>query len=271
MADTPPPATRPLSEIAQGEPIISFRNVHKSFGDKHILRGITLDIPRGQTTVIIGPSGTGKSVCMKLIVGLLNPEEGDVWVAGVNVPEASDRELMNVRRSIGMMFQDGALFDSMTVGDNIAFPLRRHTKLSEQEVQKAVNQALDQVGLPGIADRMPSALSGGMRKRVSLARAIITRPEIVMFDEPNSGLDPLTSDEIDNLISRMKDELGITFIVISHDIVGTFAVADRIAMLYNGDLVASGTPEQILHTDQLILRQFLARNMELPPLPGATR
>lgn len=271
MADASQSAMRPLSEIGQGEPIVSFRNVHKSFGDKHILRGITLDIPRGQTTVVIGPSGTGKSVCMKLIVGLLNPEQGDVWVAGTNVPESSEQELMNVRRTIGMMFQDGALFDSMTVGDNIAFPLRRHTKMSEPDIQHAVDHALDQVGLPGTANRMPSALSGGMRKRVSLARAIITKPEIVMFDEPNSGLDPLTSDEIDNLISRMKDELGITFIVISHDIVGTFAVADRIAMLYNGHLVASGTPEEILHTDQPILRRFLARNMDLPPLPGATR
>lgn len=263
-------AQHPLDQIADGEPIISFRDVHKSFGDKHILRGITLDFPRGRTTVVIGPSGTGKSVCMKLIVGLLTPEQGDVWVAGTNVPDAPERELMSIRRRIGMMFQDGALFDSMSVGDNIAFPLRRHTKLSEAEIVDAVAHSLEQVGLPGIEDRAPSALSGGMRKRVSLARAIITKPEIVMFDEPNSGLDPLTSDEIDGLISRMKEELGITFLVISHDIVGTFAVADKIAMLYNGLLIADGTPDEILRSDEDVLRRFLARNMDLPPLPGAT-
>ena len=259
-------AQRPLEEIAEGEPIISFRGVHKSFGDKHILRGIDLDFPRGRTTVVIGPSGTGKSVTMKLIVGLLIPEEGDVWVAGTNVPEASEGALMKVRRRIGMMFQDGALFDSMTVGDNIAFPLQRHTKLGAGEIDDRVAHSLEQVGLPGIEDQMPSSLSGGMRKRVSLARAIIHEPEIVMFDEPNSGLDPLTSDEIDNLISRMKEELGITFVVISHDIVGTFAVADTIAMLYNGRLVASGTPDEILHSREPVLRQFLARNMDLPAL-----
>ncbi|MCO4771323.1 MAG: ABC transporter ATP-binding protein [Deltaproteobacteria bacterium] len=268
MADSPS-AQRPFDAIPDGDPVISFRDVHKSFGDKHILRGISLDFPRGRTTVVIGPSGTGKSVCMKLIVGLLVPEKGDVWVGGTNVPDAPEKDLMSVRRRIGMMFQDGALFDSMSVGDNIAFPLRRHTKLREAEIHDAVDHALEQVGLPGIADRAPSALSGGMRKRVSLARAIITKPEIVMFDEPNSGLDPLTSDEIDSLISRMKEELGITFIVISHDIVGTFAVADKIAMLYNGHLVASGSPDEILHSEEPILRRFLARNMDLPALPGA--
>lgn len=176
---------------------------------------------------------------------------------------------MAVRRRIGMMFQDGALFDSMTVGDNIAFPLRRHTKMGEGEIADRVAAALEKVDLPGLEERMPSALSGGMRKRVSLARAIITEPEIVMFDEPNSGLDPLTSDEIDALISHMKEELGITFVVISHDIVGTFAVADSIAMLYGGRLVAHDSPEAILRSEEPILRRFLARNMDLPPLPGA--
>jgi phospholipid/cholesterol/gamma-HCH transport system ATP-binding protein len=271
MADLSLSATRPLAQIGDGEPIISFRGVHKSFGDKHILRGITMDFARGRTTVVIGPSGTGKSVCMKLIVGLITPEEGDVWVAGTNVVEAPEPELMGIRKRIGMMFQDGALFDSMSVADNIAFPLRRHTKMREGEIADAVAHALEQVGLPGIEENAPSSLSGGMRKRVSLARAVITHPDIVMFDEPNSGLDPLTSDEIDGLIGRMKEELGITFVVISHDIVGTFAVADSIAMLYNGHLVASGTPDEILRTHEPVLRRFLARNMDLPPLPGAPR
>lgn len=245
---------------------IRFEGVSKSFGDKVVLRDISLDIPRGRTTVIIGPSGTGKSVLIKLLVGLLYPDSGTILVDGVDVVEANERQLLEVRKRIGMLFQDGALFDSMTVGDNIAFPLRRHTSRSEEEITAAVALRLEQVGLAGIEDLMPSELSGGMRKRVSLARAIVMEPDIVLFDEPNSGLDPITSDGIDALIGRMKDELGITFVVISHDIVGTFAVADRIAMLYNGSLVAHGTPDEVLHSRSDIVRRFLKRNVELPPL-----
>ena len=249
-------------------PIIRFRDVHLSFGDKVVLAGVSLDIPRGKTTVIIGPSGTGKSVLIKMLVGLLEPDSGEIWVDDVDVAQATERELFALRRKFGMLFQDGALFDSLTVGENIAFPLRRHTRLDDDAIDAAVSLRLTQVGLPGIEALMPAELSGGMRKRVSLARAVVMEPEVLIFDEPNSGLDPITSDEIDALIGRMKKELGITFVVISHDIVGTFAVADRIGMLYNGGLVALGTPDEVLRSREPIVRRFLDRNMHLPPIPG---
>ncbi len=248
------------------EPVIRFQGVSKSFGSKVVLQDLSLDIPRGQTTVILGPSGTGKSVLIKLLVGLLEPDEGSILVEGVDVATATEAELFEVRKQIGMLFQDRALFDSLSVADNIAFPLRRHTTLSDEAIAAKVAELLAKVGLEGIEELMPSSLSGGMRKRVSLARAIVMDPEIVLFDEPNSGLDPVTSDEIDALIGRMKDELGMTFIIISHDIVGTFAVADKIAMLYNGGLIADGTPDEVLHSREDVVRRFLKRNMELPPL-----
>ncbi len=247
------------------DPVIRFTKVSKAFGEKVVLEDVSIDLPRGKTTVIIGPSGTGKSVFVKLLVGLLEPDGGTIEVDGVEVGQATEAELFEVRKRIGMLFQDGALFDSMTVADNIAFPLRRHTKLDEDAIAAKVAERLAQVGLPGIEGLMPAELSGGMRKRVSLARAIVMDPEIVLFDEPNSGLDPVTSDEIDALIGRMKDELGITFVVISHDIVGTFAVADKIAMLYNGGLVAEGTPEEVRASRDEVVRRFLRRNLELPP------
>ncbi len=248
------------------EPIVRFTGVRKAFGDKVVLEGLDIELPRGQTSVILGPSGTGKSVFLKLLVGLLEPDEGQIEVDGVRVDGATERELFALRKKIGMLFQDGALFDSMSVGDNIAFPLRRHSDLDDDAIDAAVALRLEQVGLPGIEDQMPASLSGGMRKRVSLARAIVMEPDIVLFDEPNSGLDPVTSDEIDALIGRMKEELGISFIVISHDIVGAFAVADRIAMLYNGALVAYGTSDEVLRSQHPFVRRFLARNMDLPDL-----
>lgn len=251
------------------EPIVRFKGVRKAFGSNVVLRGLDIELPRGQTTVILGPSGTGKSVFLKLLVGLLEPDEGEIEVDGVRVDGATERELFALRKKIGMLFQDGALFDSMTVGENIAFPLRRHSDLDEDAIDAAVALRLEQVGLPGIEEQMPASLSGGMRKRVSLARAIVMEPDIVLFDEPNSGLDPVTSDEIDALIGRMKHELGISFIVISHDIVGAFAVADRIAMLYNGDLVAYGSAEEVLHSPLPVVRRFLARNMDLPDLESS--
>ncbi len=246
--------------------IIQFRGIHKSFGDTHVLRGVDVDLRRGDTSVILGPSGTGKSVFFKLLVGLIEPDEGSILIDGVEMVGASEAKKFHVRKRIGMMFQDGALFDSMTVGENIAFPLRRHTKQTDAEVAANVAHRLEQVGLPGIEGLMPASLSGGMRKRVSLARAIVMEPEIILFDEPNSGLDPVTSDDIDGLIERMKAELGITFVVISHDIVGAFRVADWIGMLYNGGLIASGTPEEVRRSREPVVRRFLSRNLDLPPL-----
>ncbi len=248
------------------EPIVQFVGVSKAFGTNVVLEGLSLDIERGQTTVIIGPSGTGKSVFLKLLVGLLEPDEGAIWVDGIDVAQAGEVEIYSMRKKLGMLFQDGALFDSMTVGDNIGFPLRRHSDKSDEEIAETVAYRLQQVGLPGIEDQMPASLSGGMRKRVSLARAIVMEPDIVLFDEPNSGLDPIMSDEIDALIGRMKEELGITFVVISHDIVGTFHVADVVAMLYNGRLLAHGPPGEVLASSDPMVRRFLARNMRLPPL-----
>jgi len=252
----------------ESQPIIRFRGIKKAFADNQVLAGLDLDIPRGKTTVILGPSGTGKSVLVKLLVGLMEADEGQIFVDGVDITQAGVHEMFAFRKRVGMLFQDGALFDSMTVAENIAFPLLRHSDLSEEAVVAAVRMRLDQVGLPGTEDLLPSELSGGMRKRVSLARAIVLEPEILLFDEPNSGLDPITSDEIDALIARMKAELGITFIVISHDIVGAFAIADKIAMLYKGHLVAEGSPEDILRSQTPIVRRFLARNMDLPEIEG---
>ncbi len=254
------------------EPIIRFEGVHKAFGEQVVLDDLTVDLARGETTVIMGPSGVGKSVFLKLLVGLLPPDRGRIWVSGVDVTRAKERELRSVRKRLGMLFQDGALFDSMTVGENVAFPLRRHTRMKEAEIRDVVADRLQRVGLPHTADKMPSELSGGMRRRVGLARAIVLDPEIVLFDEPTTGLDPVTSDSIDRLIMRMKEELGISFVVISHDIVGSFRIADRIGMLYNGRLIAFGTPDRVRQSQDPVLRRFLGRNLQLPPADpsGAT-
>ena len=261
-------SVRARSQQGGDETMVQFRGVHKAFGSHVVLDNFNIDLKKGQTSVIIGPSGAGKSVFLKLLVGLLEPDQGQIVVDGVDVTAANESQLFALRKRIGMMFQDGALFDSLTVGENVAFPLERHTNKNAGEIRDLVAGRLEQVGLPGIEDRMPSEISGGMRKRVSFARAIIMEPAIVLFDEPNSGLDPMMSDEIDSLIRRMKAELGITFVVISHDIVGTFRVADSISMLYNGQLVAHGRPGELLHAPQDIVRSFLARNIAMPRQQG---
>jgi len=246
------------------ETIVEFRNVHKAFGKQKVLDDVSLRIERGKTTVIIGPSGTGKSVFIKLLVGLLRPDQGAITVDGQDITRMHERELYETRKKFGMLFQDGALFDSMNVGDNVAFPLRQHTKKSEREIREIVAAKLAQVGLPGVEHKFPSELSGGMRKRVGIARAIALEPEIVLFDEPNSGLDPVMSDAIDKLILRMQHELGLTFIVISHDIPGTFQIADRIAMLYKSKLIAYGSSEKLKASEDPILRQFFDRSADGP-------
>ena len=248
--------------------MIELRNVTKSFGENTILRDISLKIPPGQTTAIIGPSGTGKSVTLKHIVGLLRPDSGQVLCFGTDMATAREAELYKVRKRFGMLFQDGALFDSMSVGDNVSFPLVHHApEMTAKQRREKVEEKLELVGLPGIFDRPTSSLSGGQRKRVGLARAIVTEPEVILFDEPNSGLDPITSDAIDALISEMKEALGITFIVISHDIVGTINVADHIAMLYGGNLVAFKPTQEFVRLDHPIVRKFLQRNLVLPEGP----
>ncbi len=250
------------------EPPIRLVNVHKRFGALTVLDGVSFDIPRGRTTAIIGPSGTGKSVMLKHIVGLIRPDEGEVRVFGTDMARAGEDKVYAVRKRLGMLFQDGALFDSLSTGENIEFPLRQHhPELSAEERRERVEEALAMVELPGLYDRPTPALSGGQRKRVGLARAIITRPELVLFDEPNSGLDPMTSDAIDALIGHLKATLGVTFVVISHDIVGTVNVADHIAMLYQGKLVAWGSTAEVTRSEHPIVRRFLGRNLILPE-PG---
>lgn len=243
---------------------IEFRNVHKSFGKQKVLDDVSLTIPNGQTTVILGPSGTGKSVFIKLLVGLLKPDAGQILIDGQDITHLPDRELFEIRKKFGMLFQDGALFDSMTVGENIAFPLERHTKKKPAEIKEIVASKLKQVGMPGVEYKFPGELSGGMRKRVGIARALALEPEFVLFDEPNSGLDPVMSDAIDKLILRMQRDLGLTFIVISHDIPGTFQIADRIAMLYKSKLIADGPADEVRASNNPVLQQFFGRSAEGP-------
>lgn len=251
--------------MTDSSPPIELVGVSKRFGDLVVLDGVDLVMPRGQTTAVIGPSGTGKSVLLKHIVGLLRPDAGAVRVFGVDMARAPEREVYAVRRRIGMLFQDGALFDSLSTGENISFPLDRHRPdLTARARRERVEEVLEMVELPGLYNRPTTALSGGQRKRVGLARAIVNQPEIVLFDEPNSGLDPMTSDAIDGLIVTMKERLHITFVVISHDIVGTVNVADRICMLYQGKVVANGTKDEVIHADHPMVRRFLGRNLVLP-------
>jgi phospholipid/cholesterol/gamma-HCH transport system ATP-binding protein len=249
--------------------IIEFKGVSKAFGALKVLDNVSLSFPEGQTTAIIGPSGTGKSVLLKHIVGLLRPDAGQVLCLGTDMAHAHERDIYAARRRMGMLFQDGALFDSMSVGENVEFPLVHHApEMDESERRERVEEKLRLVGMTGTYDRATAGLSGGQRKRVGLARAIVMEPQIVLFDEPNSGLDPMTSDAIDQLIQDMKAALGITFVVISHDIVGTVNVADHIAMLYGGQLIAWGPTDDVLRSEHPVLRRFLSRNLILPERPG---
>jgi len=245
--------------------VIELKSVFKSFGDLDVLKDVSLSIPEGQTTAIIGPSGTGKSVLLKHIVGLMRPDRGQVICFGTDMATAGERALYAVRSRMGMLFQDGALFDSLTVGENVAFPLVHHARdMTGAQRAARAEEKLALVGLPGFLHRPTASLSGGQRKRVGLARAIVMEPEVVLFDEPNSGLDPLNSDAIDELICSMKDALGITFVVISHDIVGTVNVADHIAMLHEGRVICWAPTPRFLRSHDPVVRRFLRRNLVLP-------
>jgi phospholipid/cholesterol/gamma-HCH transport system ATP-binding protein len=237
--------------------MIRLHNVHKAFGPKQVLQGFTLDVEEGETMVIIGYSGTGKSVAIKHIVGLLEPDAGEVWVDGLEVPALPRRELYKLRARIGYVFQFAALFDSFTIGDNVAMALRKQGELTEAEIQERVAQSLDLVDLPGVESRYPAELSGGMRKRVGIARSIALRPKYMLYDEPTTGLDPVTSAVIDNLMTRMRDKLGVTSIVITHDMRSAYTVGSRIAMLYEGQVRQVGTVEEIQRTTDPIVRQFI--------------
>lgn len=232
-------------------------NLHKSFGSKQVLRGINLDIEEGKTTVIIGSSGSGKSVLAKHVIGLLKPDSGEIWLGDQDITKLSMNHLNEVRKQFGMCFQMAALFDSMTVMENVAFPLREHTRLSPSDISQKVTAVLHQVGLFDVEHLHPSELSGGMRKRVGLARAVILNPAIVIYDEPTTGLDPLLTEEIDNMILDAKRDFQVTSIVISHDVGSIFRIADRIAMLANGEIRFNGTPEEILQCSDPIVQRFI--------------
>jgi phospholipid/cholesterol/gamma-HCH transport system ATP-binding protein len=237
--------------------MIQLLDVHKAFGSKRVLQGFTLDVADGETMVIIGYSGTGKSVTIKHIVGLLEPDIGDVVVDGLHVPSLARRDLYRLRARIGYVFQFAALFDSLTIGDNVAMGLRKQDELSEPEIAERVEEALDLVDLPGVKGRFPAELSGGMRKRVGIARAIALRPKYILYDEPTTGLDPVTSATIDQLMVRMREKLGVTSIVITHDMRSAYTVGTRIAMLYEGRVRLVDTVEAIQNTSDPVVRQFI--------------
>lgn len=250
------------------EPVIRVVDLHKSFAGLPVLKGLNLDIERGGITFIIGQSGGGKSVLLKHIIGLLKPERGQVLLDNLDITRLSETSLNRLRHRFGMLFQDAALFDSMSVGENVAFPLYEHSRLKEKEIWQLVREKLALVGLEGVEDLMPSEISGGMRKRVGLARAMILEPEILLFDEPTTGLDPILAQAVDELIVETQRRLGVTSLVISHDIPATLRIADRVAMIYDGKIIASGTPEEIRALDDPVVEQFLRGEAEGPMYLG---
>ncbi len=237
--------------------MIEVRDLKKSFGSHSILDGVSFRIEKGESVVIIGRSGGGKSVLLKHLVGLLRPDSGEVLIDDEPIANMNERELLRVRSKFGMLFQSAALFDSMTVAENIAFPLRRHHKLSEKEIQEKVTEVLAMVDLPGTGNKKPSELSGGMRKRVGLARSIVYQPQIVLYDEPTTGLDPIMSDSIDQLIMRVSEKLNVTSVVVTHDMRSARRVGDRIIMLHGRKIYATGTPDEIFSSNDPVIRRFV--------------
>ncbi|HEB68888.1 MAG TPA: ATP-binding cassette domain-containing protein [Desulfobulbus sp.] len=262
-----------MSDIsATSETAIAFDQVCKSFGQrsrKHmVLNHISFSIPRGKTTVIAGGSGQGKSVTLKLILGLLSPDSGRVLVEGINVPSLGKRELRRLRTRFGVLFQGSALFDSLTVFENIALPLRERTKMTEDEIREKVLATLEQLELSGHEEKYPAQLSGGMKKRVGLARALQLEPEIVLFDEPTTGLDPVMTQEIYHLFDRMQKRLGYTAVIVSHDIPGVFELADQIILLNKGEVDVFTDPDQIIHSKKPYIREFAEMTLgKFPPCP----
>jgi phospholipid/cholesterol/gamma-HCH transport system ATP-binding protein len=237
--------------------MIEIINVHKSFGSLQVLRGVNLTVEKGESMTVIGGSGSGKSVLLKHIIGLLFPDKGRVVVADQVLNNLDEFGLNEVRKKFGMLFQGAALFDSLTVWENVGFGLKQHTKLSDQEIRKVATEKLALVGLKDVEDKMPSELSGGMKKRVGLARAICMDAEIILYDEPTTGLDPITADSINDLIVDLRKKLGVTSVAITHDMQSAYKISDRIAMLYKGEIQEIGTPDEIRSTTNPIVRQFI--------------
>jgi len=256
MSD-PSASTQVTSRPQRDEVVIRFVDVWKAFGPKKVFEGLDLTVKKGETLTIIGGSGTGKSVLLKCLIGLLYPDSGQVLLGSENVAQMNDRQLRDVRKRVSMVFQGAALFDSLTVGENIAYPLREHLKLTDDELTARVAKNLKMVNLAGIENMRPSDLSGGMRKRVGLARAIAIEPEIILYDEPSTGLDPISTRVIDELILSMKDKLGCTQIVVTHDMDSAFRISDRMAMLAHRKIVAEGTVAEMKRSTQPDVRAFL--------------
>ena len=241
--------------------------VWKRLGAKDVLRGLDLTVAEGESVVIIGRSGTGKSVLLKHVVGLIDPDRGTVRVDGQDVPALSVKELLDLRKRMGMLFQGGALFDSLSIAENVGLPLREHTRIAETQVDLLVHEKLHLVGLEGVETMRPSSLSGGMKKRAALARALALNPKIMLYDEPTTGLDPITADLINRLIRRLQERLGITSIAVTHDMRSAYHIADRIAMLHEGRIHAIGTPTEIQASADPAVRQFIEGSAEGPLLP----
>ena len=240
--------------------MIEIVNLHKSFGNNYVLRGVNLTIEEGETNVIIGKSGSGKSVLLKHIVGLIFPDDGYVKVGGEIISNNDQKKLYNIRRKFGYLFQGAALFDSMTVGENIGLPIYENdSSISKKEVDLKIEKMLDLVGLPKTEDLKPAELSGGMKKRVGLARALITEPEYILYDEPTTGLDPIMSDSIDDLIKDLANKLNVTSIVVTHDMFSVNNVADEIAMMHEGKIYFEGTPDQLTKSDDHVIKDFINR------------
>ena len=249
-------------------PLIRVVNLFKAFGKLEVLKGVTLDVEEGKTLVILGASGSGKSVLIKHIVGLLKPDAGEVWFEDVRIDTLRDKELMQVRTKMGFLFQMGALFDSLTNLQNVAFPLQEHTRLSPAEVEERAQRMLKMVGLPEVGHKMPSEVSGGQRKRVALARAIALEPKVILYDEPTTGLDPIRSDAISELILKLQRELKVTSIVVTHDMANAFKVADRIVMLHDGHLIFDGTADEARTTDDERVQRFVRGEADAEELAG---
>ncbi|MBK6773609.1 MAG: ABC transporter ATP-binding protein [Ignavibacteria bacterium] len=239
--------------------MIEIKNLKKKFGDKEVLRGVNLRIENGITLVIIGRSGCGKSVMLKHIIGLLKPDEGTVTIEGNDITKMNEKEIFEIRKKFGFQFQGSALFDSMDVEENIGLALKENTRMTKKEIDEIVAEKLELVGLPGIQKMRPSDLSGGMKKRVSLARSLATNPEYILYDEPTTGLDPVMSDQIDDLIKDLSDKLKVTSVVVTHDIFSVYDVADRVAMMHEGKIYFEGTPKELTETNDELIRDFLNR------------
>jgi phospholipid/cholesterol/gamma-HCH transport system ATP-binding protein len=247
--------------------MIEIRGLHKRLGSREVLDGVDLDIPTGRTVVIMGRSGTGKSVLLKHIIGLMQPDSGSITVDGQNIAGLAGGALREVRKRFGLLFQGGALFDSLTVGDNVALPLREHAKMTEAQIQDRVRERLEWVGLKGVEKTKPASLSGGMRKRVGLARAIAMDPAYLLYDEPTTGLDPIMSDVINRLIRSLQQRIGVTSIVVTHDLKSAYHVGDQLAMLNEGKIVFTGTPDEARQTLDPLVHQFVEGSSEGPIQP----